>query len=47
MILLILFIAALVLGFVFIYVCSEKCWDFTVPVSWWWLEFVAVLYAEP
>lgn len=32
MILLILFIAAFVLGFVFIYVCSEKCWDFTVPV---------------
>lgn len=32
MILLILFIAAFVLGFVFIYVCSEKCWDFTDPV---------------
>lgn len=32
MILLILFIAALVLGFFFIYVCDKKCWDFTIPI---------------
>lgn len=32
MILVILFIAAIILGFVFIYVCDKKCWDFTIPV---------------
>lgn len=32
MILVILFIAAFVLGFIFIYICDIKCWNNTVPV---------------
>lgn len=31
MILTILFIAALVLGFIFIVICDKKCWDCTLP----------------
>ena len=32
MILLILFIVALVLGFIFTILCDKKCWDVTIPV---------------
>ena len=32
MILVILFIAVVILGFVFIFICNNKCWDFTFPV---------------
>lgn len=32
MILIILFISAFVLGLIFMRICSEKCWDLTIPV---------------